>query len=138
MARITETNYRNVIGFQSRIILFPDGVARHITLSKWEWGVYDRTHKESGSDYLPEGAYHHALCFWFQDSFNDAARPSRRLSDRLATMRANAADITSAHHLPPGRARFEARLRRSLARMIAVNMPEATGCADPANDEFSS
>ena len=57
MARISETNYRNVIGFQSRIILFPDGVARHITLSNWEWEVYDRTHKESGSEYLPEGPY---------------------------------------------------------------------------------
>lgn len=136
MAGIVESRYRTESGLQSRIIIFPDGLARHITLSGWQWDVYDRTHERVGSEYLPEGAYLHALKYCLGESFNENAHPVRRLDDRLHIFRVNAEHLSRKQRSLPAAARFEHRLRRSLVRMIAVNMPAATGRPKPANDEF--
>jgi hypothetical protein len=108
-------------GHESRLLVFPDGVTRHITLAAWEWHVFDAVPHR---DLLSAGAYQHALTFWLLDAFNFAGAPS----DRRHAVGASGAT--------PERRGFEARLRRSLSRMIAANMRSVSGGAPPANDEF--
>lgn len=125
--------YHSIVGLQSRLVVFPDGITRHITLNNWHWEVFDRSHEDAATQYLLEGAYLHALEFWLQDSFKEAAAPRRGLVGQLAALRDNASDITDP---PPSRtgARFDARLRRSLVQMISVAMADVTGRAARAND----
>jgi hypothetical protein len=113
-----------VAGHESRLLVFPDGVTRHITLLTWEWKVFDAVPHR---DLLPAGAYHHALTFWLLDIFNFASAPHDR----------RGADAGMASGGPaPERRGFEPRLRRSLSRMIHANMRSITGGEPPANDEF--
>lgn len=108
-------------GRDARLLVFPDGITRHITLSAWEWQVFDAIPHR---DLLPAGAYQHALTFWLLDAFNFASAQRDRRNGGAAG------------GAIPERRGFEARLRRSLARMIAANMRSVAGGEPPANDTF--
>lgn len=107
-------------GRDARLLVFPDGITRLIALSAWEWQVFDAIPHR---DLLPAGAYQHALTFWLLDAFNFASAQRDRRNGRAAGA-------------TPERRGFEARLRRSLARMIAANMRSVTGGEPPTNDTF--
>jgi hypothetical protein len=124
---------RAVTGLQSRLISFPDGFTRHITLTNWEWDVFDRVPHR---DYLAGGAYFDAQRAWLEDTFNDAAAPPSPCTDRLRLLRETADEMTQQNPLSRSRARFEARLRYSLWGLISVNMPRVAGIDNPVNDEL--
>lgn len=112
-------------GAESRLMVFPDGITRHITLSAWEWRVFDAT---PHSVLLPEAAYLHAMTFWVLYAFNHASSSTDR--------RGSEGQTEAVPHGARERRGFEARLRRSLSRLIAANMRSVTGGAPPVNDEF--
>jgi hypothetical protein len=105
-------SYEATMTSSSRLLDFPDGLSRHITLNNWQWQVFDRKHEELDEVYMPRLAYQHAFRFWFCATFNGAASGE------------GAGD----------RARFEHQLRRSLAAMIRVNMAACMDAGKRAND----
>jgi hypothetical protein len=63
----------------SRLIRFPDGV-RHITLTKWQWEVFDEMIAHEIWHDLPAVAYEHALeGVTYPDDFEKQIRLSLRL-----------------------------------------------------------
>lgn len=57
-----EAHYLSASKETSRLIRFPDGISRHITLSNWHWEVLDRLHKKGWAEHdLPKLAYENAL-----------------------------------------------------------------------------
>lgn len=119
MTGADEAHYRSAMERQSRAIVFPDGLSRHVTLTNWQWEAFDRAQEQVGSTWLVTAIYRHALRRWLKESFRDAADS--------VDAGARAADTH-------GPARFERRLRHSLHRMIHVAMPSVTGCGEAAND----
>lgn len=118
MTGADEAAYQSMVGLSSRVMTFPDGLARHITLSNREWNVVDWLEHEAGwlPQDLPELCFSHALTFWFNETFNRAA------------------------HAAPAdeRRQFEEQLIRSLRSHIRVSMARASGLEDATNDEFKS
>ena len=47
----------------SRLLDFPDGISRHITLKSWCWEVLDRLHNDKGwsKSEIPNLAFEHAI-----------------------------------------------------------------------------
>jgi hypothetical protein len=41
-------HYQAISGIRSRLIRFPDGITRHITLRNWQWEVADRVQRKNG------------------------------------------------------------------------------------------
>lgn len=82
MTGADEAHYLSASKKSSRLIRFPDGVSRHITLSKWHWEVLDRLHKDKGwnRNTIPEAAYEHALD---GDTYPDDFEKQIRLSFKL-------------------------------------------------------
>ena len=62
---IDSAHFLNATGLSSRLICFPDGINRHVTLTNWEWEVVDWHTVVEGrpQDALPELAYQHATEF---------------------------------------------------------------------------
>jgi hypothetical protein len=60
-----EAHYLSVSQECARLVAFPDGISRHITLKKWHWEVVDRLQKDKSwpQDELPSLAFQHALEF---------------------------------------------------------------------------
>src|SRR5437868_6147367 len=59
-----EANYLKNSKKNSRLLPFPDGISRHITLSNWHWEVLDRLYDKGWTiDEIPSLAYEHALKF---------------------------------------------------------------------------
>jgi hypothetical protein len=60
-----EAHFQSVVGLSSRVVRFPDGLGRHITLRNWEWEVVDRLSEQKGwaETALPELAFLHAKEF---------------------------------------------------------------------------
>ena len=59
MTGADEAHYLNAVGLSSRVVWFPDGVSRHLTLRNSQWDVLDRLSKNMGwpqSD-IPELAF---------------------------------------------------------------------------------
>jgi len=62
---VDKAHYLNATGLSSRVVQFPDGMARHITLTNWEWEVVDWHTVVEGwaTNALPELAFQHATEF---------------------------------------------------------------------------
>ncbi len=60
-----ESRYLAISQLASRLVTFPDGVSRHLTLSRWHWEALDRLQSERGwTPYdAPETALEHAETF---------------------------------------------------------------------------
>jgi hypothetical protein len=136
MTGADSADYQSMVGLQSRVVVFPDGGARHITLTNREWNVADWLEEEMGwwPGDLAEEAYIHALTFWCLDMFNVAA------GHDVSDWSADQPEITRIDAVRAGltteRARFEVQLRRSLRSMIRGNMARASGVDPTVNDEF--
>lgn len=48
MTGADEAHYLSTSEKSSRILTFPDGKARHITLKNWHWDVLDKLHEDKG------------------------------------------------------------------------------------------
>jgi hypothetical protein len=48
MIGVGESHYPSISEKSSRILTFPDGKARLLTLKNWYWEVLDKLHKEKG------------------------------------------------------------------------------------------
>lgn len=112
MTGADEAHLNQVRGQQSRAVTFPDGITRHVTLSNWQWDVFDRSFDGEGYRYLTEAAIVGARRFWLQETFYDAATPYRP-SWGVAVEDATACSTE----------RFERLVRRHLVAAISVNMP---------------
>ena len=74
-----KAHYLNATGLSSRVVRFPDGITRHVTLTNWEWEVVDWHTDVEGwpRSALPELAYQHATEFCKDPSlFEDQIRRS--------------------------------------------------------------
>lgn len=140
MTGADEADYRHITGMQSRTITFPDGLPRHITLTNWEWEVFDREHAETAPfEFLPQAAWRGAHRVWLALSFNETASPQRRVTDSLRMAQENAVDITGSRMLTPSRQLFENQVRDRFRGVIRASMPEHVGGGNPPlNDEFRS
>lgn len=59
-----EAHYLSASKETSRLIRFPDGISRHITLTNWHWEVLDRVHKNGWARHeIPKLVYEHATEF---------------------------------------------------------------------------
>jgi hypothetical protein len=76
-------HYRVITGFSSRLIRFPDGITRHITLRNWEWEVADRVQRKNGwyDVGLPALAFEHAV-----DLCDDPALFDHQLRRSIASL----------------------------------------------------
>jgi hypothetical protein len=124
-------HHDSMVGLQSRIVFFPDNIPRHITMTNWQWEVYDRTHAEIGVHYLSGAAFELALRIWLEESFNVAAGTTNRRVLRDPAVRESVAMLESSS---PDTVSFDAHLRYALGLMIRVNMPAAAGRDAAAND----
>jgi hypothetical protein len=82
-----EAHYLSVSEESARLIDFPDGIPRHMTLSKWHWEVLDKLHKDKGwaKDEIPKLAYEHALDgVTYPDDFEKQLRLSFKLLIKCA------------------------------------------------------
>ena len=63
MTGADEAHYLSVSKESSRLIAFPDGISRHLTLKNWHWEVLDKLHTDKGwpKDEIPMLAFEHAL-----------------------------------------------------------------------------
>jgi len=50
MTGADDAHYGRISQTSSRLVHFPDGVARYITMTNWHWEVLDRLHTEKGWD----------------------------------------------------------------------------------------
>src|SRR5690242_12840778 len=111
MTGADEADYRHITGMQSRTITFPDGLSRHITLTNWEWEVYDREHAETAPfEFLPQAAWRGAHRVWLVLTFNDTASPQRRTTDPLRLIDRSGVE-TGGRTLTPSRQLFENQVR---------------------------
>jgi hypothetical protein len=144
-----EESYRATTRLSSRLIAFPDGLTRHITLRDWEWNVYDWLYAEFRSVGWPAPeyfAFRSTLRWLPRDvlrrlqppgwqrrpsiAFNNAAAPPPLPA--VLAFRDNAESIT-------GQAQrcFERKLRQSLRWEIYYWMYNRMGfrSLDAANEE---
>ena len=76
---VDRAHYLNATGLSSRVVRFPDGITRHITLTNWEWEVVDWHSVVQGwpQNALPELAFQHAAEFCKEPSlFEEQIRRS--------------------------------------------------------------
>ena len=132
MTGADEAEYLANIALSSRIMDFPDGVRRHITLRDCYWKALDRLQNQRGWP-ISEMAFRVAQSHWLRESFREAAMQTD--TDRVQEARTNAADITSWPRQSPSAARFENELRRALSDLVHVTMPQLIGCGRwPSNE----
>ena len=77
-----EAHYLQASQNVPRLIEFPDGICRHINLSKWQWEVFDRliTDKGWSKEELPVAAFELALeGMTYPDDFEKQLRHSFEL-----------------------------------------------------------
>jgi hypothetical protein len=144
-----EASYLTAHKQQSRLVAFPDGLVRHITLSAWQWNTLDWLERDiafraPGS--TAADAYD-STALWCPASvlravkplgwrkrpiiaFNDAARREPERASIVA-FRDNAEDITS-----QGRLYFERRMREHIAASLKSVMYTRMGfrTSHTAND----
>jgi hypothetical protein len=85
-----EAHYLAATALTSRLVMFPDGIARHITLQNRQWEIADRLQKERGwpEDGLPGLAFDQAKKFCTDPArFEDELRDSFELFIRLSSGR---------------------------------------------------
>lgn len=105
-----------VIGMQSRVLVFPDGLPRHFTFSNWHWEVFDRAMANDDMAPIPEMVWLHAHQMFLLDSFFMAAGPVNQ-GQEVSTC-------------------FEEQLRAGLKRGIECTMPRVmSGLPDPLSSE---
>lgn len=134
MTGADEADYLSIIGLQSRTVMFPDGLERHITLSNWEWEVFDREHSATHPmEFIQLVASETAHMLWVRESFNNSASPQRRSADIERAQSEADPDRDMSH----SRERFEHHLREQFRATIKQCMGNhVPGGKQPVNDKF--
>jgi len=138
-----ENQYRLLMRSVSRLVEFPDSIARILRLSHWESRVVDWVENEQGygEGMLAKSAFGQALLFaprrvlqvlqlpaWDQRPAGVFNRASQPVSPAQHDFRANAEDMTG-----QARRAFERELYLSYRCVISVWMERYMGLGEPAN-----